>query len=78
MTTHVLALRCADAPGIVANVSTRLYQLGANIVENAQFTDATTGTFCMRTVFDIEIDSADHVLEALTANIEHLDASLWL
>ena len=55
MTTHVLALRCADAPGIVANVSTGLHELGANIVENAQFTDVATGTFCMRTVFDIEI-----------------------
>ena len=78
MTTHVLALRCADAPGIVANVSTGLHKLGANIVENAQFTDVATGTFCMRTVFDIEIACADEVRDALVVHIEHLDASLWL
>jgi formyltetrahydrofolate deformylase len=78
MTTHVLALRCADTPGIVARVSTGLHELGANIVENAQFTDPVTGTFCMRTVFDIDIETSDGVTKALAAWTDSLDAQMWL
>lgn len=65
MTRHVLTLRCVDTPGIVARISTGLHELGANIVENAQFTDNPTGTFCMRTVFDIDIDDAAELAECL-------------
>jgi formyltetrahydrofolate deformylase len=78
MTTHVLALRCADTPGIVARVSTGLHELGANIVENAQFTDPVTGTFCMRTVFDVDIETSDGVTKALAAWTDSLDAQMWL
>ena len=78
MTTHVLALRCADAPGIVATVSTGLHELGANIVENAQFTDPGTGTFCMRTVFDIDIETSSGVSEALAPWTDSLDTQMWL
>ena len=78
MPTHVLTLRCADAPGIVAKVSAGLFELGANIVENAQFTETSTDTFCMRTVFDIDIESADGVRAALAPWTESLDARLWL
>jgi len=78
MTTYVLALRCADAPGIVANVSTGLHQLGANIVENAQFTETSTITFCMRTVFDVDIESAQGVSDALAPWTNELDATLWI
>jgi formyltetrahydrofolate deformylase len=78
MTTHVLALRCADAPGIVAKVSTGLHELGANIVENAQFTDPGTGTFCMRTVFDVDIETSNGVSEALAPWTASLDTQMWL
>lgn len=78
MTTHVLALRCADAPGIVATVSTGLHELGANIVANAQFTDPGTGTFCMRTVFDIDIETSSGVSEALAPWTDSLDTQMWL
>jgi len=78
MTTHVLSLRCADAPGIVAKISTGLHELGANIVENAQFTETTTNTFCMRTVFDVDIDTSDELREALGPWTDNLDAQVWL
>ena len=78
MTTHVLSLRCADAPGIVAKISTGLHELGANIVENAQFTETTTNTFCMRTVFDVDIDTSDELGEALGPWTDNLDAQVWL
>ncbi|MCL4116354.1 UNVERIFIED_CONTAM: hypothetical protein GTU68_007100 [Idotea baltica] len=78
MTTHVLALRCPDAPGIVASVSTGLHELGANIVENAQFTETSTDTFCMRTVFDVDIESTEGVQQALAPWIDGLNAQTWL
>jgi len=78
MTTHVLSLRCADAPGIVAKISTGLHELGANIVENAQFTETTTNTFCMRTVFDVDIDTCDELRAALGPWTDNLDAQVWL
>ncbi|MBT0567676.1 formyltetrahydrofolate deformylase [Williamsia sp. CHRR-6] len=49
-TQHVVTLTCQDRPGIVHAVTAGLLQVGANVVENAQFTDHDTGTFCMRTV----------------------------
>ncbi len=51
MATHILTLSCADAPGIVAKVSTDIFEIGGNILDNAQFGDAPSGQFCMRTTF---------------------------
>jgi formyltetrahydrofolate deformylase len=58
-TEFVLTLSCPDRPGIVKAVSTLLYEHGANIVEAAQFGDAESGRFFMRTQFRLE-DSARH------------------
>ncbi|NBX65389.1 MAG: formyltetrahydrofolate deformylase [Proteobacteria bacterium] len=48
---HILKLSCADKPGIVAAVSGYLFERGANIASSAQFEDADSGMFFMRTVF---------------------------
>jgi formyltetrahydrofolate deformylase len=48
----VLTLTCPDRPGIVHAVCGALLDVGANIVENAQFGEPDSGTFCMRTVFE--------------------------
>jgi formyltetrahydrofolate deformylase len=59
VTTHVLTLTCPDRPGIGHAVCGALLDVGANIVENAQFGEPDTGTFCMRTVFESsEADAA--------------------
>lgn len=78
MPSHVLSLRCADRPGIVAAVSARLYDMGANVVSNNQFTDAATGTFCMRTVFDVDIESAEDVRAGLRGQIDDIGGEVWL
>ena len=52
MTTAVLTLSCPDQPGIVARVSTFLFESGANIIDAQQFDDKETGKFFMRVVFD--------------------------
>jgi len=51
MPSFVLTLSCADQPGIVAGVTTELFDLGANIAESNQFWDRDTGTFFMRIAF---------------------------
>ncbi len=58
-TMHVLSLTCADRPGIVHAVTTGVLDVGGNIVENAQFTDPDTSTFCMRMV--VATDASDSV-----------------
>ncbi|WP_210495556.1 formyltetrahydrofolate deformylase [Microvirga antarctica] len=50
--SFVLALSCANRPGIVAAVSTHLFQSGFNILDAQQFDDVETNNFFMRIVFD--------------------------
>ncbi|MBB6176775.1 formyltetrahydrofolate deformylase [Anoxybacillus tengchongensis] len=48
-----LLISCPDQPGIVATVTTFLYEQGANIVESSQYsTDPEGGTFFLRIEFD--------------------------
>lgn len=52
MSTHfILNIRCKDAVGIVAAVSSALSAAEAFITESSHFGDADTGLFFMRTVF---------------------------
>jgi formyltetrahydrofolate deformylase len=48
----ILTLSCPDRPGIVARVSTLLFEGGANILDAQQYDDPETGRFFMRVVFD--------------------------
>ena len=59
MTRHVLTLSCANRPGIVATVSTALFEGGFNILDAQQFDDVETGNFFMRVAFNAASDSAD-------------------
>jgi len=52
--TFILTLRCQDGPGIIHAVSGALLDLGANVLEQAQFTDEESGLFAMRTRFEVE------------------------
>ncbi len=63
MSSAILTLSCPDKPGIVARVSTFLFEAGANILDAQQFDDEETGQFFMRVVF--EPGAAD--IEAVTA-----------
>lgn len=76
MATHILTLQCPDRPGIVASISEGLLGLGANIVENAQFGDEATSTFCMRTRFEVPIEHAAEIVAALAPRAESLGAHL--
>jgi formyltetrahydrofolate deformylase len=73
MARHIMTLTCDDRPGIVAAVSNALLKVGANIVENQQFSDEDTNLFFMRTLFDAESDDVATVLTAIDSSeaIEH-------
>jgi formyltetrahydrofolate deformylase len=49
---QILALSCADTPGITAAVTGFLAAAGANIVEAKQFNDQDEGSFFMRVEYD--------------------------
>ena len=49
---YVMTLSCKDRVGLVAAVTTRLAEIGANIREAQQFNALDTGMFFMRIVFD--------------------------
>ena len=58
-TRHVLTLSCANRPGIVATVSTALFEGGFNILDAQQFDDTETGIFFMRVAFNGAEATAD-------------------
>jgi len=53
MDIYRLTLSCRDRAGIVARVSTSLFEHGGNILEAAQFDDPATDRFFMRVEFDL-------------------------
>ena len=57
--SYVLTLSCADRPGIVAAVSTYLFNQGCNILDAQQFDDIATGLFFMRVTFENEAVPVD-------------------
>jgi formyltetrahydrofolate deformylase len=67
-TRHVLTLSCANRPGIVATVSTALFERGFNILDAQQFDDTETGNFFMRVAFNAA--RADSDPEAMRAEFE--------
>jgi formyltetrahydrofolate deformylase len=65
MIEYVLTLACPNRRGIVAAVSTCLFEQGGDIREAQQFDDAESGRFFMRTVFAVTPEQAPLVPEAL-------------
>lgn len=65
MNHYVLTLRCKDARGIIHAVSGALLAIDGNVLEQAQYTNESTGMFAMRTRF-----------EAPSTNVESIRATL--
>lgn len=65
----VVTLQCVDQPGIVHTLTSAILECKGNIIENQQFTDPTTRTFIMRTVFETElaVSDAEKVLRSATS-----------
>jgi formyltetrahydrofolate deformylase len=73
---HILTLSCANRPGIVAKVSTALFEGGFNILEAQQFDDTETGSFFMRVAFNGAAETAD--LAALRAAFAALASAMQM
>ncbi len=58
---YVMTLSCTDRVGLVAAVTTRLAEIGANIREAQQFNALDTGMFFMRIVFDCPTRPLDDI-----------------
>lgn len=56
----ILTLSCPDRPGIVAAVSSLLFETGCTIRDAQQFDDVETGRFFMRVVFERLGESRSH------------------
>lgn len=65
---YILTLACEDTIGIVAEVSGFLQKNDCFIHESAQFGDASTGKFFMRTDFEARVNAPDY--EAWCARFE--------
>jgi formyltetrahydrofolate deformylase len=56
---HILTLSCANCPGIVARISTALFDAGLNILDAQQFDDTEACDFFMQVVFNAASLRAD-------------------
>jgi formyltetrahydrofolate deformylase len=75
-TRYVLALSCPNKPGIVAGVSTFLFEHGCNILDAQQYDDTRTTTFFMRVVFDrIEPEAFEPLRDGFAAVAERFAMS---
>jgi formyltetrahydrofolate deformylase len=61
MPRYVMTLRCPDGPGIIRAFANGVVEAEGNIVDNQQFSDPDTGTFCMRTEFDSPLGDVEAV-----------------
>ena len=75
MTAHTLTLSCEDRPGLVAAVTSMLFENGGNILEAQQFDDPGTGRFFMRVLFDMPGES--HVFRVRFADLAERHAMDW-
>jgi formyltetrahydrofolate deformylase len=73
LTRYVLTLTCADRPGIVRQLAEGIVQSNGNILENAQFSDPATRTFCVRTCFESSETDLDEVGRTITFGLASFD-----
>ena len=69
MQQFVLTLACPDRPGIVRALADGIVEVEGNILENAQFSDPVTGTFCVRTQFETPNEDTAAVRAAVAAKL---------
>ena len=74
---YIIQLSCDDEPGIVAQVTTALAALGANILESNQFWDRQADHFFLRIAVTVPVEVTRETVEsALAPAIERFNLSL--
>ena len=74
MPNHILTLTCDDRPGIVHAVTSALLDVDGNILDNHQFREPDTNTFCLRTVVATPTEDAAAVRDAIERRLGDLGA----
>ncbi|MFT9449479.1 formyltetrahydrofolate deformylase [Gluconobacter japonicus] len=78
LTTYIVTFSCPNRPGIVAAVSQRLFELGANITEAQQFDDMASTRFFMRIVFELPKDGlSEETLKTEFAGLANIFSMNW-
>jgi formyltetrahydrofolate deformylase len=78
MPRYVMTLRCPDGPGIIRAFANGVVEAQGNIVDNQQFSDPDTGTFCMRTEFDSPLEDVEVVRSFLLGTLAPFEPVLTL
>ena len=78
MQNYILTLRCPDGPGITHAITGALLSIGANILEQAQFTEPTENLFCNRTRFETDVEDKAKVRSAIESATTHLAPTITL
>lgn len=78
MNRYILTLSCPDQPGIVRAFADGLVNAHGNIVDNQQFSDPDTGTFCMRTEIDSDWDDVESIRAELLDSLVGFDPVMTL
>lgn len=78
MPTYILAITCPDTAGIIHAVSGALLEVGANVLEQEQFSDLETQLFFARTRFDSPEEDLDAVRHAIEQRTEQFSLSISL
>ena len=73
MPHYILTLQCPDQTGLVRAISGALVEVGANIVEQAQFTDPVSDQFFLRTRFETSIEDVSALTESIGAAVSFMD-----
>ncbi|WGL52844.1 formyltetrahydrofolate deformylase [Nocardioides sp. BP30] len=76
MKRYVMTLRCPDQPGIIRAFAEGVVNASGNIVDNQQFSDPDSGTFCMRTEFDSPLESVAEIEAHLLATLAPFEPTL--
>lgn len=75
---YVMTLRCSDSRGVIHAVSGALLSVGGNVLEQAQFTNESTGMFAMRTRFECDGTDRETLLKAIGRATGDFDPRLTL
>ncbi len=75
-TTYVLTLTCPDQRGIIHAITGSLLDVGGNILEQAQFTDASSGLFCLRSRFETDEGDVEKVTSVVRQGTAKFDPQI--
>ena len=78
MPAYILSFACPDTTGIIHAISGALLDVGANVLEQEQYSDLETGLFFARTRFETDVEDPDVVRRAVAERTASLEPAIGL